>query len=274
LIVRAVLQVWLRRPHEAIETLEAMARCNVSVPLAFRAFDSLRALPGYADLERRNDALLARERAAASVETDVQSPADLRSDEAAPLMLMLHGDPRNLARSRGMWPPDPIVAQGVIVAYLQSSQLSSASRYVWSADLAVARSDVQEAFRAVAQRYPVDETRVILAGFSAGATVALDLIFGHEFPTVGFVCLSPGERPESFTRENVAAAAARGVRGVFLEGSDGWPDEEEQEMVQTMRDAGLPIELMLHEGAGHVAPPDFAERLGRAVGFVLEAPPG
>ena len=274
LIVRAVLEVRLDRPSEAFGILDAMARCGASVPLDAAVFDSLKALPGYADLRQRNGALLARERAGAAVEIDVLSPIALGPEAPAPLMLVLHGDPGNLGRSRAMWPAGPIVERDVFVAFVQSSQLQSTGRYVWSPDPALARSDVRKAYRDLCRRHPVDKDRVILAGFSAGATVALDLVIGCGFPAVGFVCVSPGGRPESFAPATVADAKARGVRGVFLEGSDEWPDEETAEMVDAMEDGGLPVELMLHEGPGHVAPPDFAERLARAVGFILAPPQG
>lgn len=270
LVVRAVIEAWLGRTQEAFDTLEATVRCGASAPLDAQTFDSLRTLSGWMDLERRNDERLGRERAASRVELIVRLPIGLRTDETAPAMLILHGDPGNLERIQGMWPSDAIVGRGLIVAYVQSSQLRSTGRYVWSSDPGVARSDVRKAFRDLCQRCSVDKEHVILAGFSAGATVALDLVFGHALPAAGFICLSPGRRPGSLTREAVAAEAVRGVRGAFLEGLDDWPDEEEREMVEMMEQEGFPFELMLHEGAGHVVPPDFADRLDRALRFILE----
>jgi hypothetical protein len=40
-------------------------------------------------------------------------------------------------------------------------------------------------------------------------------------------------------------------------------------MLDVMQEAGLPIELILNEGLGHAAPPDFDVKLGRALDFVL-----
>lgn len=273
LILKAYFQVQIDRPDDALVTLEAMSRCGVSSYLASPAYDPIRALPGYAEFAQKNDALLTRERNEARVESDVYLPRDLRRGEAAPLMLVLHGDPGNLAKIRDGWPTDAIVSRGIIVAYLQSSQLRSTSRYVWMVDPAIARSDVQAAFRDLRQRHPVDTSRVILAGFSAGAAAALDAVFGEIVPAAGFVCLSAGDIPEHFTRERVEAAKRRGMRGVFFEGEENWPDDDEAAMLQTMREVGLPIELVLNRGCGHDVPHDFAEKMERALDFVLEGSP-
>jgi len=269
LTLKAYFQAQINRPADALATLEAMSRCGVSNSISSPAYDPIRGLSGYAELAQKNEALLTRERTEAKVESDVYLPGDLRRDKAAPLMLVLHGDPGNLAKIRDAWPTGAIVSRGIIVAYVQSSQLRSTSRYVWMADPAVARADVQAAFRDLCQRYPVDTSRVILAGFSAGATTALDLVFGQIVPAAGFIGLCTGDKPEHFMRECVEAAKARGVRGVFFEGEENWPDEEEEEMLQTMREVGLPIELVIHQGVGHDVPLDFPEEMERALDFIL-----
>lgn len=274
LTLKAYFQAQTNRPGDSLATLEAMSRCGVSSFLSSPAYDPIRDLPGYAELARKNEALLTRERSEARVESDAYLPRDLRRDEAAPLMLVLHGDPGNLAKTRDQWPTDSIVSRGVIVTYLQSSQLRSTSRYVWRVDPAIARSDVQAAFRDICRRHPVDASRVILAGFSAGAATALDLVFGQMVPAVGFIGLCAGDIPEHFTRERVEVAKERGVRGVFFEGEEVWPDDEEEKMLQTMQEVGLPIELVINKGIGHSAPPDFPEKMDRALDFILGESPG
>ena len=113
---------------------------------------------------------------------------------------------------------------------------------------------------------------MILGGFSSGATTALDLVFGQVVPAAGFIALCTGDKPEHFTREDIDAAQARGVRGVFLEGEENWPDDDQQEMLQTMQEAGLPVELVINEGIGHGAPQDFPQKLDRALSFIFDSP--
>ena len=82
MVIRAYLQAQVGRESDALETIEAMLRSDVSCNLAGRGFDPLRTHERYADVAQRNEALLAREREGASVEFDVHLPSDLRSGPA------------------------------------------------------------------------------------------------------------------------------------------------------------------------------------------------
>ena len=269
-LIRAVLQARLGQFEAALATVRALLHCNVSLNLNSLTFESLRTLDGYAELAKQNSELLTRERAEAHVRWEASKPDDPVPNRPAPLMLVLHGDPGNLHKIRTMWPHDPATDRGALVAYVQSSQLLSTTRYMWSADPAIAWSDLQAAYEEICSRYAVDESRVILAGFSSGATMALDLAFGQGLPAAGFIGLCPGEVPAHFDHEQIIAARDRGMRGVFLDSEDNWPDDDQRELMDSLRGAGFPIEVILHAGAPHDAPPNFADRLRDALGSVLQ----
>jgi predicted esterase len=269
LLLKAFLLTRLRRKAEALAVFDAMSRCGASSSLGSPAYESLRDLPGYEALVQANEEILARERRAAQVVIDVHLPPADSGRGPAPLMLVLHGEPGSLSRIRADWPTESILERGVIVAYLQSSQLRSTGRYVWTADTATARADIVEAVRQIRLEHAVDPNRILRAGFSAGATTAFDVLLRGDVPAAGFIFLCAGERPASFAEEALEAARRRGVRGVLFEGEQNWPDEEENEMLQPMRQAGLPIEFVLNPGVGHGVPHDFPERVSRALDFVL-----
>ncbi len=272
LVFKAYCLARLKRPAEALGVFRSMLRCGLSCSLSSPAYDEVRALSEYAAFARENAALLDRDQRRAKVEMDVEAPVNLPRGATAPAFLILHGEPGNLVRTHDVWPTDAIVGRGVIAAYVQSSQVRSAGRYMWSPDPARARADVQEAVRGLCRRYPIDTSRLILGGFSAGATAALDALLGEKVPGCGFICLCAGDRPESLTPGSLRSARERGVRGVFFEGERNWPDEEEQAMLEAMNAAELPVELVLNPGCAHEAPADFALRIEQALDFVLGAP--
>jgi predicted esterase len=272
LLFKAFCHAQLGRPADALAVFRAMLRCGLPSRPVSPAYAAVRELPEYAAFARENEALLDRARREAKVEFDVHVPAGLPRGARAPLFVVLHGEPGNRVRIRDEWPPEAVTARGVIAAYVQSSQFQSAGRYLWSwdgADPARARADVRAAFETLCRDYPADPDRVVLGGFSGGATTALDVLFGEIVPAVGFVCLCAGDRPEAFTTENLARAKEHGVRGIFFEGEKNWPDEDEQALLDAMRSAGLATEFVLNPGCAHEAPPDFAAKLGRALEFVL-----
>jgi predicted esterase len=272
LLFKAFCHAQLGRPADALAVFRAMLRCGLPSRPVSPAYAAVRDLPEFAGFARENEALLERARHEAKVELDVHMPAGLARGVKAPAFIVLHGEPGNRVRIRDEWPPETITARGVIAAYVQSSQLRSAGRYLWSwdgADAARARTDVRAAFETLCREHPVDPGRIVLGGFSGGATTALDVLFGGIVPAVGFVCLCAGDRPEAFTTENLLRAKDRGVRGVLFEGEKNWPDADEQALLDAMRSAGLATEFVLNPGCAHEAPPDFAAKLGRALEFVL-----
>lgn len=272
LLFKAFCHAQLGRPADALAVFQAMLRCGLPSRPVSPAYAAMRELPEYAAFARENEALLDRARREATVEVDVHVPADLVRGAKAPALIVLHGEPGNRVRIRDEWPPEAITGQGVAAVYVQSSQLRSAGRYLWSwdgADAARARADVRAAFELLSREHPVDRERIVLGGFSGGATTALDVLLGELVPAVGFICLCAGDRPESFTDANLARAKQRGVRGVFFEGEKNWPDADEQALLDAIQNAGLETEFVLNPGCAHEVPPDFPQKLSQALDFVL-----
>ncbi len=272
LLFKAFCHAQLGRPADALTVFHAMLRCGLPSRPVSPAYAAVRELPEFAGFARENEALLERARHEAKVELDVHVPAGLARGVKAPALVILHGEPGNRVRIRDEWTPEAVTARGVIAAYVQSSQLRSAGRYLWSwdgADAARARADVRAAFETLCREHPVDPGRMVLGGFSGGATTALDVLFGEIVPAVGFICLCAGDRPESFTTENLVRAKDRGVRGVFFEGEKNWPDADERALLDAMQSAGLETKFVLNPGCAHEAPPDFPKKLEQALDFVL-----
>ena len=269
LLFKAYILTHLDRFEETLEIIRTFHRLGYSCGLSWSAFDGIRALEGYDEVERTNDRLIAEAKAETKLEYDVFLPEGHDAAKAYPLALILHGDGGSRTSVRTFWHAKPLLDRGFIVAYVQSSQLVFTAHYAWLPDPAIAWKDVREAHERIRETHRVDETSLILCGFSGGAITAVDLVFGEALPVTGFICLCPEITPEHFTPESVTRAAARGVRGAFLEGALVWPLDDEQEMVDQMNAAGLPLEIIVNEGYGHAPPLDFEQKFRQALDFVL-----
>ncbi len=269
LLFKTYLLAKLDRAEEALETIRAMHRAGFCCGLDWETFDPLRSLDGYPDVEQENARLLGATKRDAKLEYDVHLPEGYDADRAYPLAFVLHGDGGSKANAQDFWRPEPMLERGYIVVYVQSSQIVFTAHYAWLPDPKVAWKDVRTCYDEVCERHTIDPSTLIVSGFSGGAITTVDLVFGEALPATAFICLCPEFKPEHFTPETVARATARGVRGAFIEGALVWPLDEEQEMVDGMQEAGLPLEILLNEGFGHAAPPDFDAKLRRALEFVL-----
>ena len=266
---KAYLLARLGRAPETLDVVRAMHRVGYACGLSWSAFDALRGLDGYEEAARENDRLIAEAQRDARLEIDVVTPPTYDSSVPAPLAILLHGDGENMENLKGFWRPEAMLERGFVVAYLQSSQLVFTRKFAWLPDPAVAWKDVQTAHQQLVSDYTIDPSRLLLCGFSGGAITAVDLVFGEALPATGFISLCPEILPAHFDAASAARAADRGVRGVFIEGALVWPLDDEQTMVDVMKQAGVPLEILLNEGYGHAAPPDFDQKLRQALDFVL-----
>jgi len=107
-------------------------------------------------------------------------PDSLRDDQEAPLLVLLHGGRSNKSQFLERW--KPVAADlGVRLVSVSGGVFVSAGQFGWfrgPADrVAMALPEIQKrlaaAVDAAAQRWKVDRSRVVLAGFSQGAGVAL-----------------------------------------------------------------------------------------------------
>lgn len=107
---------------------------------------------------------------------------------------------------------------------------------------------------------------VVFAGYSQGARLAAEWSLTGLLPEVaGFVTLCPPD-----DRMPVATGRSHsGIRGYVLTGEhdDDRPGAERFSAHLTAN--GVPVALDVMPGMGHGYPPDFGERLGRAVTFAI-----
>ncbi len=144
-------------------------------------------------------------------------------------------------------------AAGWRVALAQSSQVWTPGRYFWG-DRDRALAEVSAHLDSLG---PHDPT--VLAGFSAGAAVAMFGVLSGALTATRFLAVAPAIRPETFLP---LLAGARGdVRGYIVIGEGDWAFKAAREFASAMTEAGLTCELEVHPGLGHDYPPDFAARL-------------
>ena len=161
-----------------------------------------------------------------------------------------------------------IAWRGFIVVYLQSSQLLSSAGSEWEGDFQQTQKDIRQCYDEIVADYAVDTEKVIASGFSGGASVSIDIALKDIFPVKGFIALGP-DKPEGFSRELYENARQRGTRGVIMDGEETCNNPELQEMESVLKEVGFPYELTINKGIGHWYPDDLAEKVDKAITFIL-----
>lgn len=255
---------------ECFKVIKQAVDNGLAFPLHFDRFDPLRNMDGFKALEEHNAKLVALENSKAKTTYKVLLPENYDPNKKYPLFMALHGDGiSNIREFSQYWKPDVFLSSGFIFAYLQSSQVICHNGYGWLDDPDKANKDILSCYSAIANAYSVDPDRVLIGGFSGGAIESIHFTLSDVLPVKGFIALCPELIPKAFTYENVNRAAQAGVKGAVMEGELVLPVANEDEMMRTFDELGLPIQYTINKGIGHQAPDDFDVKLGKAISFIL-----
>jgi len=169
-----------------------------------------------------------------------------------PLLLVLHGATGNAAETLPHW--TPACALGYWVAAGQASQPASAEGFCWDPP----RERVRQDLDAIAAALPAPG-RVVMAGFSQGAWVALNAALrGTPLPAAGVVMVGA-----FVPRPLQLEPAARRLRVAVLCGAED-PFAERMDGLKTLLvEHGHHVALEIVPGVGHAYPDDFSARLPR-----------
>jgi phospholipase/carboxylesterase len=215
-------------------------------------------------LERNQEALIEAEKNAHMV-VDVDLPQDYEESKEYPLFLALHGGGENLEEFKPRWASERLEKE-FIVAYVQSSQVATMTGFHWQ-DTVVTARELDLAYRQVTEKYPVDESRVLIGGFSSGGFASLVTSIRGDLPVCGFVVLCP-EPPDFLTDEEIQGAKERGVRGTLLTTERDRRIERQRTLMDRMRDAGLQYQYWVTPDIGHWYPDDLGQRIDQAIAHI------
>lgn len=186
-----------------------------------------------------------------------------------PMLLVLHGNNSNAEDTAQFW--KSLTEQGWLVALAQSSQISGPFAYIWN-DASIAVPEIQTHFAQLQKDYPLDESRIVVGGFSAGAGLACGLVLRQEIKAKGFVALGPFfQSAEDFASE-IDFSAVKHVQGVMIVGDQDQPClVGTLKMTAILKENQVPCHLTLIEDLGHIYPQDFDQRLSKAISYILNS---
>lgn len=258
----ALMRVRLGEPDKAVEAL----RLGLSKGTWYGRYDffaavwaPLKAHPGFAAIEAESEARRAEAEKLVRPRLDVTVPAGAAPGERLPLFIALHGGGENVDDFKPHW-TSPLLEQGFVVAYPQSSQLIAPDGFDWMQDVPRTLRELRLVYDGLLRDYPIDPGRVAVGGFSSGGAAALEVVLTDAFPAAAFVSLCP-PKPPDFTADRLTAAAARGVKGTLLTSERDGRLAAQREMAEAMRGAGLLLEFVVTPDLGHWYPDDLAARI-------------
>lgn len=264
---QACLESRLGVVDDAIETLRAGINVGLWWPpevlLNDPDVEPLRDHPAFHELKETCAERLAAAQAIAQPELTVLRPD---SSENGALLIALHPRGRTQRRFPAQW--EAARASGALVAFPRSSQVFSMTTRLWD-DRARGKHEVRTAFERLVEEERFDPSRVVLAGSSQGAAVALEMALAADLPRcAGVIAVAPAKLEDVDLESSLAAAAHHGLRIALVSGELEPRFDEIAEFHAQLTSHGIVSRLDIVTGVGHDFPPDFAARLPELLAFV------
>lgn len=180
-----------------------------------------------------------------------------------PLLIALHGRYGNAERDVSYW--KSAVAHGWILAMPQSSQPSASLSFVWD-DRQKAMDEIANHFDSLIEKYPIDNNKVVLAGFSQGAARAIELVMSRRIKANGFLAVVPStiDLNELGTWTDWSEA-----RGVLVSGGRDPRYEMFQQINAIFLQKEVPLIFENYPEMSHEFPNDFETVLRKGLDFIV-----
>ena len=277
------LQSRLGEAEEALQTLERASKEGIWWPdQALLMEPDLEPLQGRSEFKKiivESQRFKQRALLAAKPGVMILTPRNFSPEERYPLIIVLTprvGHPGDFAEN---WVS--ALDRGFLLAVPHSSQPISSEEYCWD-DPGRSERDVAWAHKQVQSKYNIDPAKVIVAGFSQGAALAMSLTLNRTFPCLGFIAVAasdwvvPEDKPAN-QRDHPSKAFdsfirvkdVRGLKGVIIMGEKDAFLPKVKMLLDEMVERGFNCKIDVVQNLGHEFPTDFDRRLESSTYFLL-----
>lgn len=251
------------QPDQALEWL------SKAVDLGLYSFDgdtdldNIRSTKRYQDIKNRADKLLKTLKTQVR-EPVVQTPDRLEPGQTYPLLVAMHG-----------WGGNPVdfsanlksVAdrRGYIVCCPYGPDVMGKTTFGWGVDTTAERV-VIETLAKMTAKYPIDQARVVLLGFSQGGGYSFYLGLKHADLFLGVMPVAAAYYDTSWN-QYLAHAREKGLRFHILLGGDEPAERREANLaaIRTLIENGISVSFNVFAGFGHTLPGDAEYEIGRGL---------
>jgi predicted esterase len=194
-------------------------------------------------------------------------PEHMQAGKYYPLVMILHGGSSNIEQEMKHW-HSPFLKDSCLTAFIQSYRRFDSDTYGWMGNDPRAMADLADIFQKISREYSVDKSKVVMAGISAGALVAIETAFAQKFSVSGFLGICPDIKPEKFDSQMVATAGKTGLSGIMICGEKDPRLENQKRTSEKFAQWGFPHRSIVIDGLGHWYPDNFPEVIDSSLSHI------
>ena len=257
------------KTDQALATMEDALRSGLwwspEMLLEDPDLDALKGEPAFARLVERCAVRQAQALSAGAPQPLILSPQD-NPPAPFPWLLVMHGRHSNAAFNAPYW--SPVIHQGWLLAMAQSRQHVDSSNATWD-DTERAIQDVRRQAERVMETHPADTDRLVLAGFSQGAGLAIRMSLSRALPARGWIAVAPYLPDVDWLVDHLESREGAPARGYIILGEQDPLGQSFSQINDVLRQGGVEVEVERHADLGHMYPQDFTASLRRGLDFIL-----
>lgn len=199
---------------------------------------------------------------------EIVLPTEYNNKKTYPILFVFHGNNRNIEKSKISWKA-PIMNQEFITVFLQSYIPSSPTNFNWVTNDDKIKKEFTEIYNQILKNYPVDDSKIIFAGMSAGGKKALDFTLNNYFPVSGLVLNCP-VIPENVTDEMTKQFVEKNKKLGIITGENDFALEGQKKLVRTIDSLSGQTKMFVTKELGHSFPENFTEILDEYLRWVIK----
>ncbi|MCF8235587.1 MAG: hypothetical protein K9H13_12920 [Bacteroidales bacterium] len=199
---------------------------------------------------------------------EIVLPTEYDNKKMYPILFVFHGNNRNIEKSKISWNA-PIMEREFITVFLQSYIPSSPTNFKWVSKDEKIKKEFTEIYDQILKDYPVNESKIIFAGMSAGGKKAMDFTLNNYFPVSGLVLNCPVP-PQDITDEMTRHFVETNKKIGIITGENDFALDSQKSFMSKIDSLGGQTRITVTEGLGHSFADNFTEMLNEYLGWVIE----
>jgi predicted esterase len=206
-------------------------------------------------------------REATSFEWEVCTPENFDSHQQYPALFALHQGTGNIEEAKRNW--KSALEHDILLALPQSSQIVEPNKFTWL-DLNSGLKELKAMYPQILAAHSIDKSKVLLSGFSIGATLALEATLTRpQFPVKGCIVVNPTFIPPYSIPKNLEYAKKEGVKCCIIAGSKDPSYKQIKELKDLLTQEDIPHQFHEIPDLNHAFPDNFKAVLAEMISFSL-----
>ncbi len=225
-------------------------------------------LPGFEELVETDRQLYEEALEHSSTLYKLDLPPGFKPNQSYPLFIIFHGGNSSFQRVRKHW-NEEMLDDHFIKLYLQSYRHFDSESFTWRSGDPRSDRDIIEIFHEIRLAYPVDTSRVLVSGMSAGATYAIGMALRGIIPVSGILTFCPG-LPGEIASGAGADKLRSDIRAYLLGGENDYYREHQEKLCGIFDQIGLDYLYVIEDSMSHKYPEDEGKFIKEGIHFIMK----